>query len=97
VGIFFEDINMGADGGIYAELVKNRSFEFFKPLMGWKITSPNTLQGFYLGSEITIVNQPEKASTNPRYLHVNLKNPNLKVLVFRMKVSEEWVSKRTQI
>ena len=34
-GIFFEDINMGADGGIYAELVKNRSFEFFKPLMGW--------------------------------------------------------------
>jgi hypothetical protein len=27
-GIFFEDINLGADGGIYAELVKNRSFEF---------------------------------------------------------------------
>ena len=35
-GIFFEDINMGADGGIYAELIKNRSFEFYKPLMGWK-------------------------------------------------------------
>ena len=31
-GVFFEDINLGADGGIYAELVKNRSFEFFKPL-----------------------------------------------------------------
>jgi hypothetical protein len=30
-GIFFEDINLGADGGIYAELVKNRSFEFGKP------------------------------------------------------------------
>ena len=27
-GIFFEDINFGADGGLYAELVKNRSFEF---------------------------------------------------------------------
>ncbi|MET0553485.1 MAG: alpha-L-arabinofuranosidase, partial [Vicinamibacteria bacterium] len=27
-GIFFEDINLGADGGLYAELVKNRSFEF---------------------------------------------------------------------
>ena len=26
--IFFEDINFGADGGLYAELVKNRSFEF---------------------------------------------------------------------
>src|SRR5689334_18980818 len=36
-GIFFEDINLGADGGIYAEMVKNRSFEFFEPLMGWKV------------------------------------------------------------
>ncbi|MEN9686750.1 MAG: hypothetical protein RLZZ28_2536, partial [Bacteroidota bacterium] len=35
-GIFFEDINLAADGGIYAELVKNRSFEFNNPLMGWK-------------------------------------------------------------
>lgn len=34
-GIFFEDINYGADGGLYAELVKNRSFEFEAPLMGW--------------------------------------------------------------
>ncbi|MFC0876373.1 alpha-L-arabinofuranosidase C-terminal domain-containing protein [Saccharicrinis sp. FJH2] len=34
-GIFFEDINFAADGGIYAELVKNRSFEFFEPMMGW--------------------------------------------------------------
>ena len=34
-GIFFEDINFGADGGLYAELVKNRSFEFDYPLMGW--------------------------------------------------------------
>ncbi|MDR1672400.1 MAG: alpha-L-arabinofuranosidase [Bacteroidales bacterium] len=35
-GIFFEDINFGADGGLYAELVKNRSFDFTNtPLMGW--------------------------------------------------------------
>lgn len=34
-GIFFEDINFGADGGLYAELVKNRSFEFPQTLMGW--------------------------------------------------------------
>ena len=26
-GVFFEDINCSADGGIYAELVRNRSFE----------------------------------------------------------------------
>src|SRR6201990_1150754 len=35
-GIFFEDINLAADGGLYAELIKNRSFEFNNPLMGWK-------------------------------------------------------------
>lgn len=34
-GIFFEDINFGADGGLYAELVKNRSFEFSQALTGW--------------------------------------------------------------
>ena len=28
VGIFFEDINYSADGGLYAELVQNRSFEY---------------------------------------------------------------------
>ncbi len=37
-GIFFEDINFAADGGLYAELVKNRSFEFpSNPLQGWKV------------------------------------------------------------
>ena len=35
-GIFFEDINYAADGGLYAELVKNRSFEFPQHLMGWR-------------------------------------------------------------
>lgn len=34
-GIFFEDINYGADGGLYAEMVKNRSFEFPQSLAGW--------------------------------------------------------------
>ena len=36
-GHFFEDINFGADGGLYAELVKNRSFEFPQHLMGWDV------------------------------------------------------------
>lgn len=35
-GIFFEDINYAADGGLYGELVKNRSFEFPDALTGWK-------------------------------------------------------------
>ncbi|MBO4822548.1 MAG: carbohydrate binding domain-containing protein [Prevotella sp.] len=36
-GIFFEDINFGADGGLYAEMVQNRSFEFPNRLMGWEV------------------------------------------------------------
>lgn len=36
-GIFFEDINFGADGGLYSEMVENRSFEFPDRLMGWNV------------------------------------------------------------
>ncbi|GAT63639.1 alpha-L-arabinofuranosidase C-terminal domain-containing protein [Paludibacter jiangxiensis] len=40
-GIFFEDINLSADGGIYPELVRNRSFEDADTLQNWKFTSAN--------------------------------------------------------
>lgn len=36
-GLFFEDINYAADGGLYAEMIKNRSFEFPENFMGWGI------------------------------------------------------------
>lgn len=36
-GVFFEDINYAADGGLYAELVQNRSFEFPDALQGWQM------------------------------------------------------------
>ena len=39
-GIFFEDINFGADGGLYAEAIKNRSFEFDQPMSGWLAWGP---------------------------------------------------------
>ena len=42
-GHFFEDINYGADGGLYAEMVKNRSFEFPQNFMGWNIFGNVTL------------------------------------------------------
>ncbi len=42
-GLFFEDINYAADGGLYAELIKNRSFEFDQPLMGWRTFGNVTL------------------------------------------------------
>ncbi|MFI7672627.1 alpha-L-arabinofuranosidase C-terminal domain-containing protein [Actinophytocola sp. NPDC049390] len=47
-GVFFEDINRAADGGLYAELVQNRSFEYdradnnaYTPLTGWAPRSGN--------------------------------------------------------
>jgi alpha-L-arabinofuranosidase len=73
-GIFFEDINLGADGGLYAELIKNRSFEFFKPLTGWTITGGKSFYGIKIGGEITIINRPEKQATNPRYMQVVMEN-----------------------
>ena len=73
-GIFFEDINMSADGGLYAELDKNRSFEFFKPMMGWKVNGGKSMFGINIGNEITVINRPEKEATNPRYLQVLLDN-----------------------
>jgi len=62
-GVFFEDINMGADGGLYAELVKNRSFEFANPLMGWK-------EQKQAGSNVLIVNRNIEHSPNPRFARV---------------------------
>lgn len=67
-GVFFEDINLGADGGIYAELVKNRSFEFFKPWMGWERKHKTFIEG-----QMQIKNRPDKPS-NPRYLSIQLNN-----------------------
>ena len=68
-GVFFEDINLGADGGIYAELVKNRSFEFFKPLMGWTIQRKNFVEG-----DLLVLNRKEDNSANPRFLRVTARN-----------------------
>jgi len=67
-GIFFEDINLGADGGLYAELVKNRSFEFAVPLMGWKEMKTEGASGSLL-----IQNRGEKNKTNPRFLRATKK------------------------
>ena len=68
-GIFFEDINFAADGGIYAELVKNRSFEFLNPLMGWHV-----LKDTEAGGKILIENRGEVAANNPRYARIALNN-----------------------
>jgi len=61
-GLFFEDINFAADGGIYAELVKNSSFEFYKPLMGWK------KGGEEYAGQFQIINSQNE--NNPRFLRL---------------------------
>lgn len=64
-GVFFEDINFGADGGLYAELIKNRSFEFTQPLMGWKKLGKANKEGVFL-----VENREKENPKNPRYLQV---------------------------
>ncbi|MBO4597539.1 MAG: carbohydrate binding domain-containing protein [Bacteroidaceae bacterium] len=58
-GIFFEDINFAADGGLYAELVKNRSFEF-----------PNHLQGWTAFGKFEVRNDNPAYDRNPNYVRL---------------------------
>lgn len=58
-GVFFEDINFGADGGLYAELVKNRSFEFPQPATGWT----------FFG-KVKVEKEAPCFSRNPHYVRV---------------------------
>lgn len=64
-GIFFEDINFGADGGLYAELVKNRAFEFPDAMMGWSKLSPSKARG-----KLSIHNENPFNAANPHYLRI---------------------------
>ena len=75
-GIFFEDINFGADGGLYPELIKNRSFEFSEPLTGWKVTYNIVHMG--LGApkgEIAVHSEAPLNPSNPHYLRVRAYQP----------------------
>lgn len=72
-GIFFEDINFAADGGIYAEMVKNRSFEFTIPDIGWSQPqsdkfSMNDKSGF------ASIIKKQDGSVNPHFMRVTSKS-----------------------
>lgn len=77
IGVFFEDINYAADGGIYAEMIENRSFEFldargdkdaytqeYAGMYGWNGYSDKT------DIELSICKENPLNAVNPHYLHV---------------------------
>jgi alpha-L-arabinofuranosidase len=64
-GVFFEDINFGADGGLYAEMVKNRGFEFPDPLMGWTKISPSMANG-----DLSVRDDEPFDTNNPHYVRL---------------------------
>ncbi len=65
-GVFFEDINFGADGGLYAELVKNRGFEFPEALQGWHKLAPSMARG-----EVTVRDDAPFNARNPKYVRIH--------------------------
>lgn len=74
-GIFFEDINFAADGGIYAELIKNRSFEFDDPFMGWRrLEQKNSPIKVDFNGKLLITNRgtSQPHTGNHRYAHIDL-------------------------
>ena len=75
-GIFFEDINFAADGGLYPELVKNRSFEFDDPLTGWHAIMVINGQGIERPKgELAVHGEDPLNAANPHYLRVRAYEP----------------------
>ncbi len=76
-GLFFEDINYGADGGLYAELVQNRSFEYdtrskleHSSLYAWeKIESDGA------HASISVSKEHSLNANNPHYLELSIAEP----------------------
>lgn len=77
-GVFYEDINRAADGGLYAELVQNRSFEYstadnrgYTGLTSW--SSSATAGG--AGTATTVDDAARLNERNRTYLRLALANP----------------------
>jgi len=75
-GIFFEDINFAADGGLYPELVKNRSFEFPEALTGWHEVLGYSSKGLDRPKgELDVHTEDPLNQSNPHYLRVRVYEP----------------------
>lgn len=74
IGIFFEDINYAADGGLYAELVRNRDFEFNADDHGnWNATTGWKIQG--QGMDMSVDTANPIHPNNAHYLVLDVQNP----------------------
>jgi alpha-L-arabinofuranosidase len=69
VGIFLEDINFGADGGLNAELVKNGSFEFPNGLMGWSQSPRDAVAG-----SLEVRDEAPAYDASPHFLRIRSMN-----------------------
>ena len=79
-GLFFEDINFAADGGLYAELIKNRSFEFANPKMGW-IEPESPILSFNTDSGLSTIVKYAGYTTNHNYINNTVNNPDRYTLI----------------
>jgi len=75
-GLFFEDINYAADGGLYAELVQNRSFEYnpaerreWNPFSYWEYVAP----GFSYG-RISVETKAPLHPSNQHYIVLDIEH-----------------------
>src|SRR3954468_19038648 len=67
-GLFFEDINYGADGGLYAELVQNRSFEHAESLFAWSTVSRGA------DGTVSLETDSPLNPKNPHYLRLDVRD-----------------------
>ena len=74
-GVFFEDINFAADGGLYAEMVVNRSFEFTEIAAGDQLYGWNNVG--VVNTEVRVNADDCLNENNPNYLVLTNKSDSL--------------------
>jgi alpha-N-arabinofuranosidase len=79
-GIFFEDINFAADGGLYAEMIKNRGFEFEEPMMGWLQPNSNR-HSMNKNSGMASIIKEKSSASNKNFCRVTINNDSGYVLL----------------
>lgn len=76
-GIFFEDLSYAADGGLYAEMIQNRSFEYTPAdRSGWNaFTAWKYLKWGYGYGEVTVKTNDPISPNNPHYVVLDIEEP----------------------